>query len=108
MNRPRALAQAEASATRFFPFGMQPPSATPPPQNRRPGFAPGARLVVFTVRHLSGLFVFGWLTTVARQSDPDSSLWWFVAGLTVLYLVVAVFGWFHLFDVWQRRRRHPR
>jgi len=77
------------------------PFASPP---RRPGFPPVVRLIVFTVRHLIGLGVFGWVTKSARDADPKSSLWLAVAGLLAAYFVAVVVGAWQLFQAVRRQR----
>lgn len=79
-----------------------------PPAARRPGFPLGARLAVFTVRHLIGLAVFAWITKTARETDLQSSLWLVVAGLFLAYLIAVVVGAWQLFAALQRQRRHGR
>lgn len=82
------------------------PAVPPPPPVRRNRSGPATvRLVIFTVRHVLGLAVFGWLTKTARDTDEQSSLWLVVAALLAGYLVAAVFGWWQLFDALQRAKR---
>ncbi len=78
-----------------------PPHASPP---RRPGFAPAARLALFTVRHLIGLGVFAWITKTARETDQQSSLWLIVAGLFLAYLAAVVVGARQLLAALRRQR----
>jgi len=82
--------------------------STPPPPGRRLGFPPVARLAIFTVRHLIGLAVFGWVTKASRDADPESNLWLAVAGLLAAYFVAVVVGAWQLWGAVRRQQRGRR
>jgi len=82
------------------------PFASLPP--RRTGFPPVVRLIVFSVRHLIGLAVFGWVMMAARDADPQSGLWLAVGGLLAAYFVAVIVGAWQLWGAVRRRQRGQR